>query len=223
MGHDVLTVTLNMDGLYQLLYEYFEQPIDTLSSKANRTEDEEDELTNLKDSYEICLELVKQVSIEYGGGLTMEDLSDIVWVYGSRAGNQAIIDVALSQVGQVGGQPYWSWYGFSSRVEWCACFASWCMNQVGHGEVRYSSCNYGGVPYFQGIGWWANGGFTDLAAGDVIFFDWQGDGIVDHTGLVIGTDGAYVYTVEGNSGDTCKVKKYAINTSVIAGYGTMYW
>lgn len=222
-GHDVLTITLNMDGLYQLLYEYFEKPIDTLASKTNRTEDEESELSNLKDSYEICLELIKQVAIEYGGGLTMEDLSDIAWVYGSRAGNQTIIDIALSQVGQVGGQPYWSWYGYSSRVEWCACFVSWCMNQVGHGEVKYSSCHYGGVPYFQGAGQWVNGGYTDLAAGDVIFFDWQCDGTVDHTGLVIGTDGTYIYTVEGNSGDTCKIKKYSINTSVIAGYGIMYW
>lgn len=222
-GHDVLTVTLNMDGLYQLLYEYFEQPIDTLANKTNRTEEEEKELSNLKDYYEICLEYINQVSKDYGGGLTMEDLSGVEWVNGTRVGNQAIIDLALSQVGQVGGQPYWSWYGFSSRVEWCACFVSWCMNQVGHSEVRYSSCKNGGVPYFQGAGRWANGGYTDLVAGDVIFFDWDGDGKANHTGLVIGTDGSYVYTVEGNSGDTCKTKKYAINSSVILGYGLMNW
>ena len=41
-------------------------------------------------------------------------------------GSDDIVAVALSQVGNVGGQPYWSWYGFSSRVEWCACFVSWC-------------------------------------------------------------------------------------------------
>lgn len=222
-GHDVLTVTLNMDGLYQLLYEYFEQPIDVLANKTNRTEEEERELANLKDYYEICLEYIRQVSQDYGGGLTMEDLSGVQWVNGSRVGNQAIIDLALSQVGQVGGQPYWSWYGFSSRVEWCACFVSWCMNQVGHSEVRYASCQYGGVPYFSDAGRWASGGYTDLVAGDVIFFDWDGDGTADHTGLVIGTDGTSVYTVEGNSGDTCKTKKYALNSSVILGYGLMNW
>lgn len=212
-----------MDGLYQLLYEYFEQPIDVLANKTNRTEEEDRELANLKDYYEICLEYIRQVSQDYGGGLTMEDLSGVEWVNGTRVGNQAIIDLALSQVGQVGGQPYWSWYGFSSRVEWCACFVSWCMNQVGHSEVRYASCQNGGVPYFQGAGRWANGGYTDLVAGDVIFFDWDGDGKANHTGLVIGTDGSYVYTVEGNSGDTCKTKKYAINSSVILGYGLMNW
>ena len=37
-----------------------------------------------------------------------------------RRGNEEVAAIALSQVGQVGGYPYWSWYGFSSRVEWCA-------------------------------------------------------------------------------------------------------
>ena len=43
---------------------------------------------------------------------------------GTRQGGEEVAAIALSQVGQVGGYPYWSWYGFSSRVEWCACFVS---------------------------------------------------------------------------------------------------
>ena len=39
-----------------------------------------------------------------------------------------LVRVALSQVGNVGGQPYWSWYGFAARKPWCACFVSWCAN-----------------------------------------------------------------------------------------------
>lgn len=38
-------------------------------------------------------------------------------LYGIYSGDDAIVKVALSQVGNVGGQPYWSWYGFESRVE----------------------------------------------------------------------------------------------------------
>ena len=220
-GHNILTVTLSIDGLYEILNEYFQQPIDKLSNKAARTEDEDRELSSLMDAYEICLEYVSQVAKEYGGGLTMEDLSGVQWVNGSRVGNQAVIDIALAQAGQVGGQPFWSWYGFSSRVEWCATFVSWCMNQTGHSEVRFASCEYGGLPYFKGAGRWANGGYTNLVAGDVIFFDWNGDGKAQHTGLVIGTDGTYVYTIEGNSGDTVRTKKYALNSSVILGYGLM--
>ena len=151
----------------------------------------------------------------------MEDLDSTQWVRGSRPGDQNIVDIALSQVGQVGGQPYWSWYGFESHVEWCACFVSWCMNSAGHSEVRYSACQYGGLPYFKNNGKWADSGFTDLAAGDVIFFDWEQDGYTDHTGIVIGRDNMYIYTVEGNMGDSVQLRQYEINSSVISGFGLM--
>ena len=64
MGHDIITITFAMDGSSQLLYNYFEKPIAELESKANRTEEEEDELSNLKDYYEICLEMINQASEE---------------------------------------------------------------------------------------------------------------------------------------------------------------
>lgn len=40
-------------------------------------------------------------------------------------GNGDIVSIAKTQVGNVGGKPYWQWYGFDSRVEWCAIFVSW--------------------------------------------------------------------------------------------------
>ena len=43
-------------------------------------------------------------------------------LYGIGTGDGEIVTVALSQLGNVGGRPYWSWYGFESRVDWCACF-----------------------------------------------------------------------------------------------------
>ena len=157
----------------------------------------------------------------YGGGLSLEDLANVTFITGSRTGNESIINTALSFYGQVGGEPFWTWWGYSSRVDWCAIFVSYCMNLWGHSEVCYQSCKDGGVPYFQGLGQWADGSFTDLAAGDVIFFDWEGDGIANHTGLVIGTDGTYVYTIEGNSCDACRIKQYELGSGVILGYGLM--
>ena len=63
-----------------------------------------------------------------------------------------ILSVAKSQLGQKGGQPYWSWYGFDERVAWCACFVSWCANQCGlieNGQIpRYSVCD-NGIAYFK--------------------------------------------------------------------------
>lgn len=175
--------------------------------------------------YNIYLQTKGNKPLLFGGG-SMDgspstDLSGVEFVNGERQGNQNIVDIALSQVGNVGGQPYWSWYGFDSRVEWCACFVSWVLNQAGYSEPKFAACQNQGVPYFSSKGRWANRGYQDIAPGDVIFFDWQGDGHSDHVGIVIGTDGNRVYTVEGNSGDACKIRDYDLNSSVIMGYGLM--
>ena len=152
-----------------------------------------------------------------------EDLTGVVFVNGTRPGNQAVVDIAKSQVGNVGGQPYWSWYGFNSRVEWCACFVSWCYGQMGLSEPRFASCQSQGIPWFQSHGQWGGRDYANIAPGDAIFFDWDLDGRADHVGLVVGTDGSRVYTVEGNSGDACKIKSYSLTYECIKGYGLMNW
>ena len=141
----------------------------------------------------------------------------------TSGGNQAIVEVALTQLGNEGGQPYWSWYGFEGRVEWCACFVSWCYNQAGKSEPRFAGCEWQGVPWFQSHGQWGARGYENIAPGDAIFFDWDLDGSADHVGIVVGTDGSRVYTVEGNSGDACKIKSYDLNYQSIKGYGLMNW
>ena len=128
--------------------------------------------------------------------------------------------------GVVGGYPYWSWYGFSSRVEWCACFVSWCYAQVGLSEPRFSGCTSGGMAWFQSHGQWGDRNYADIAPGDAIFFNWSGSdtGGADHVGIVVGMDESRVYTVEGNSGnDACNYKSYPRGSSVIRGYGLMLW
>ena len=163
----------------------------------------------------------------FGGGSPdmgdSEDLTGVEFVNGSRPGNQAVVDLAKGQVGNVGGQSYWSWYGFTSRVEWCACFVSWCYGQMGLSEPRFAACQSQGVPWFQSHGQWGARGYADIAPGDAIFFDWDLDGSADHVGIVVGTDGSRVYTVEGNSGDACKIKSYDLNYECIKGYGLMNW
>lgn len=135
-----------------------------------------------------------------------------------------IVTVALSEVGNVGGEKFWRWYGFTSHVEWCAIFVSWCANECGYIESgtipKFSSCKYEGVPYFKEKGIWQERGYI-AKAGDIIFFDWEQDGLADHVGIVHKTENETVYTIEGNSGgDTCRQKEYNINSNVIYGYGT---
>ena len=139
----------------------------------------------------------------------------------TAGGNQAIVEVALTQLGNQGGQPYWSWYGFNSRVEWCACFVSWCADQCGYIESglvpKFAGC-VDGANWFKSNGKWQNRTY-EPKTGDIIFFDWEGDGTTDHVGIVEKCENGTVYTVEGNSGDACKQRQYAVGSSNIYGYG----
>ncbi|MFR7595575.1 MAG: CHAP domain-containing protein [Acutalibacteraceae bacterium] len=179
------------------------------------------------DMFRVYLETSGNKPLVFGGGSLdgspSEDLSGVHFINGTRPGNTAVVDIAKSQVGNVGGYPYWSWYGFNSRVAWCACFVSWCYNQMGLSEPRFAGCTSGGMAWFTSHGQWGDRNYTNIAPGDAIFFDWDNSGDADHVGIVIGTDGERVYTVEGNSGDACKIKSYPLGSSVIRGYGLMNW
>ena len=136
-------------------------------------------------------------------------------------GSQQIVSVAMGQIGNSGGQKFWSWYGFDSRVEWCACFVSWCADQSGlieSGNVpKFSLCSEG-VTWFQGKNKWQSGG-TIPSAGMIIFFDWDHDGTSDHVGIVEKCEGGRVYTIEGNSSDQVRQRNYTVDYGAIMGYG----
>ena len=151
-------------------------------------------------------------------------------LYGIYSGDDAIVTVALSQVGNIGGGPYWSWYGFGSRVEWCACFVSWCADQCGYIDTgvcpKFSGCG-NGVQWFQERGQWLDGSAKPVP-GMVIFFDWDNkggsgpqDGEADHVGIVQKVEDGIIYTVEGNSGNLCRVNRYPIGHYEILGYGVL--
>ena len=142
----------------------------------------------------------------------------------TSGGNQAIVEIALTQLGNEGGQPYWSWYGFEGRVEWCACFVSWCADQCGYLESgivpKFSLCS-DGVNWFNSNGQWTGKDY-EPKAGDIIFFDWSNDGQdgdADHVGIVEKCENGVVYTVEGNSGDACRQNSYLVGYYEILGYG----
>jgi len=217
-GHSVLGVYIVLDGWYELTYKYFQQPIDELSNKEKLTSDEEKELKALKDGYDLCLEYMSQTQSAYGG-LNITDLSGVEFLPGERPGSQRIVDYALMYEGNLGGQPFWSWYGFKSRVEWCACFVSYVLAQNGVTEPKFSGCS-AGVSWFQNKGQWLAGAGYAAVAGDIIFFDWEHKSNPVHVGIVIGHDAERVYTIEGNSvGDKCRIQSYPINSSMIYGYG----
>ncbi len=138
-----------------------------------------------------------------------------------------IVEVARSQIGNVGGEPYWSWYGFTERVDWCACFVSWCANQCGYIESgvipKFSGCEWG-VYWFRQHDQWAGRNITPTP-GMIIFFDWEDeeggglDGGADHVGIVERVENGRVYTIEGNTADSCRERSYPLGHFEILGYG----
>ena len=138
-----------------------------------------------------------------------------------------IVEVARSQIGNVGGEPYWSWYGFTERVDWCACFVSWCANQCGYIEAgiipKFSGCEWG-VYWFRQHNQWAGRNITPTP-GMIIFFDWEDgeggglDGSADHVGIVERVENGRVYTIEGNTTDSCLERSYPLGHFEILGYG----
>ena len=162
----------------------------------------------------------------------LEEGTSSMWaavLYGVYGEDDQIVAVAASQIGNVGGMPYWSWYGFGSRVEWCACFVSWCANECGYIDIgvipKFAGC-VNGVNWFKERGQWADGGF-EPAAGMIIFFDWDSpdgssgpqDGLSDHVGIVEKVENGVVYTIEGNTGDSCARRSYSLGHYEILGYG----
>ena len=161
--------------------------------------------------------LIVVVMVLFGAALTMtDDGNRIVGI-----GDDAIVEVARAELGNVGGEKYWKWYGFSSRVDWCAIFCSWCADQCGYiesGTLPKFSVVGDGANWFKARHRWAGRGYSPRP-GDFIFFDFEQDGVLDHVGIVENCDGKTVTTIEGNSGDACKRQTYVIGSSSIAGYG----
>ena len=163
--------------------------------------------------------------------LNMDNSMWLTVLYGIYGSDDMIVQVALSQIGNVGGEPYWSWYGFSSRVEWCACFVSWCADQCGYIETgicpKYAGC-VNGVQWFKEHNQWVDGSETP-SPGMIIFYDWDSpngssgpqDGLSDHTGIVERVENGIVYTVEGNSGDSCRQCQREVGNYEILGYGVL--
>ena len=165
-------------------------------------------------------ELIKAVNKKFGTNLTKDAFNYAL----SLGGDSDIVKVAKKELGNAGGEKYWRWYGFPSRVEWCCIFVSWCANQCGYldsGLVPRYSVVDDGADWFRAKNQWLPGSATP-SPGNIIFFDWEYDGLDgngDHTGIVEKVENGIVYTIEGNSGDAVRQNQFAVGHKEILGYG----
>ena len=158
------------------------------------------------------ISLIVALAIVVGGGylagraIGNKTYADEMKSVVSVVGDKPIITTAMGQLGNKGGDPFWSWFGFESREDWCACFVSWCEDQCGFiasGVAPKFALVSDGADWFVLRDQWRLMGDTP-EPGDLIFFDWDQDGGRDQ---------------EGNSSDLCRQKRYFIDDPVIYGYG----
>ena len=138
-------------------------------------------------------------------------------------GNTAMVAVAQSQIGNVGGEPYWRWWGYNNRVEWCAIFVSWVADQCGYietGVLPKAENVYEIIDWLRIHDQWQGRDYNPLP-GDLVFFDWNNDGICDHVGIVEDYSNDTVFTIEGNTNDSCGRKQYPAESDQIFGYGSL--
>ena len=148
---------------------------------------------------------------------------------GVGLGSNELVNLALSQLGNKGGEKYWRWAGLSSRCEWCALFVSWCGDKTGlraAGQIPYFSFVSDGVSFYKKKGKWIDGSEVNASncdkliyPGMIIFFDWEPDGKPNHVGIVTKVENGRIYTVEGNSNDAVREKNYVANSNHIFGFG----
>ena len=214
----------------KITHKIKEEEIDETLKEEDSNEDELEDilyitvesktLNEMMDLYNFNDKQRKQVA-----ELLSEDYSDL-WgsvIFGTSSGSPTLVQIALNEVGNVGGKPYWSWYGFKSRIEWCAVFVSWVANEAGYIDSgvlpKFAGC-LTGINWFKAMNEWQDKGYIP-EAGDIIFFDWELDGKANHVGIVEKVENNIVYTIEGNSdNDTCRRKEYPVNSPYIFGYGT---
>lgn len=147
-----------------------------------------------------------------------------------------VVSVAQAEIGYKDSSThskYGNWYGYQGG--WCTTFVLWCFNKAGN---AYDTKLYGNIIPSGGncnsmISWFSNKGRYHKASsgytpksGDLIFFDWSGNGSSQHVGIVDYTSGSTVYTIEGNCSGEVKARSYTKsgskpynNISSIMGYG----
>ncbi len=131
-----------------------------------------------------------------------------------------LVHVAVQELGNEGGSKYWKWFGFGSRVDWCAIFVSWCEDQCGYIDDKkapsFAMVSDGANWFIKRDQWLERDAVPE--AGDLIFFDWEHDGDRDHVGIVTAVKDDIVFTIEGNSSDRCRRKRYTLDNPFILGY-----
>ena len=154
-----------------------------------------------------------------------QDPGDVVIGDIDNATLQKIIDIAMGELNTLEGTTGWSKYGQSGA--WCAAFASYVLKAAGVTGLPMSHSCETWKNQLKSANRWGSAGTYTPKAGDIVFYDWTGDGIADHVGIVTSYNGDTIHTIEGNTKDpsgsttTDGVFAKSRNTRRVIGYAVL--
>lgn len=109
---------------------------------------------------------------------------------------------------------------------WCATFVSACSIKAGYTEIIPTECSCNQmINGFKKIGRWCEDDSHVPSTGDIIFYDWQDNGVgdnkgsSDHVGIVEKVEGNTITVIEGNKNDSVARRAIKVNGKYIRGYG----
>lgn len=110
--------------------------------------------------------------------------------------------------------------------EWCATFVSAVAVKLGYTDIIPPECGCDRmIDLFKKMGCWIENEDRTPNAGDIIFYDWQDNGVgdnkgsSDHVGIVEKVSGGQIIVIEGNKGQAVSRRYLKINGKYIRGYG----
>lgn len=110
--------------------------------------------------------------------------------------------------------------------EWCATFVSAVAVKLGYTDIIPPECGCDRmIDLFKKMGCWIENEDRTPNAGDIIFYDWQDNGVgdnkgsSDHVGIVEKVSGGQIVVIEGNKGQAVSRRYLKINGKYIRGYG----
>ena len=122
---------------------------------------------------------------------------------------------------------YGAWYGIPYG-DWCAMFASFCLHYAGVEDMPINASCRNWIEVLTELELYHPAEAYTPQSGDLIFFDWDGNTIAEHVGIVAELipateeEAAKVKTIEGNTfRDDVSYREYYLNDVDILGYSEL--
>lgn len=108
---------------------------------------------------------------------------------------------------------------------WCACFVSAVSIKLGYTDIIPTEVGCGKfIELFKKLGVWVENENRTPNVGDIVFYDWEDNGVGDntgganHTGIVQKVKDGIIYVIEGNYDNSVKVRKIKLNGKYLRGF-----